>query len=144
MDIEAKTETKTIGYTINLSEDDLQHLSKVLGYYVHAVAGTSEGTSDRKVWATCARRAVDQMLDVEPEPEEGGVWIEWTPEQAKLAFDDAVEGSLWDGPQGLPAGTEVEVMFRGGHTASDSAPAGWYWGHDGDESDIVAWRIVSA
>lgn len=40
-----------------------------------------------------------------------------------------------------PAGTIVEAKFRCGAIDTDLVED-WYWGHDGESSDIIAYRVV--
>jgi len=54
------------------------------------------------------------------------------------------EWIAWDGgKQPVSNKTLVEVEFRGGAIDEDLA-SHWYWQHDADESDIVAYRVVMA
>jgi hypothetical protein len=38
----------------------------------------------------------------------------------------------------------VHVRFRNGDESDDAEPADtWYWEHDGDSCDIVAYKVIS-
>jgi len=57
-------------------------------------------------------------------PADGG-WIEWGGEGEPLECEPP----------------EVEVKFRNGDVGMDYANI-WWWGHSGDEDDIIAYRVV--
>ena len=50
----------------------------------------------------------------------------------------------WNGGEcPVPGDTRVDIMTRNGDVSSGGLTAkSWFWNHDGDSSDIIAYRIV--
>ena len=64
-----------------------------------------------------------------------------TPECEESRYDDGWRA--WGGGEcPVPEGALVNVRFRGGTVSGDEGARYWYWKHDGDGSDIVAYRVV--
>lgn len=72
-------------------------------------------------------QALQIALPILEQQERGEGWIEWG---GKCGGNDQ------------PVIGMVEVKFRNGNTQKSKA-SDWYWPHDGIESDIIAYRIIS-
>ena len=43
----------------------------------------------------------------------------------------------------MPGGTQHFVRFRDGEEfGPDDNPGGWFWGDDGEQDNIIAYRVV--
>lgn len=72
--------------------------------------------------------------------------IKWEAWQAAIASQQPADDGWieWAGnidPMEEPVRGMVEVKFRNGSTDTGRA-AKWYWAHDGDDADIIAYRVV--
>jgi hypothetical protein len=104
-----------------IDENKLYDMLEILKIYV----GMDDDVSERLHGAI---NDVMANLDTNSNPElcqEGDDWVSWH-----------------GGEQPVPDGTPVEVRLRGGAVDSCEHSDDWYWGHNGDEYDVIAYRVI--
>lgn len=113
------------------AEADVARLREALAAIVARSETGELGTSRTRDMAHLARAALAETADTpavqpDPTPDPDG-WIKWG-----------------GGECPAPDGAWADVEFRNGIAYCTSNPSGLEWAHEGNEVDIVAYRIVEA
>lgn len=87
----------------------------------------------KEIEAARLSATLDECLVKSPEPNKDG-WIEW--DGGGLTPQDEYKI-----PSHLNDDTKVEAKLRGGYSVTSRAD-NFFWWHDGDSSDIVAYKVV--
>lgn len=110
--------------------------------YLPVTMGWGKGCNGRSL-----REAIDKYMareapkqDVIQRGNEDLVPAETQADDGWIAWGGSEDGSM---PEGFGIETKVIIRFRGSGEIAGHWPArGWDWSHNGDDGDIIAYRVV--